>query len=193
MNVSVKVFLAALALSLMALPQANAGVPTAKACAQVFEEGKEESDVVNVGKHGFVIKKRKSTVERAEGKITVTGYFWHVIAGENDRIYYTIVVQKGQPYKATIERIDLGGLFEDKKNSVVNVGATMIAEIGGGLAGAIITEGLGGNAIGGEVGKALEKLALKLANAVQRKLIGNWTPGIPVILDGMANYFANQL
>ena len=72
-----------------------------------------------VGTYSFESRLRSLTNGGTSGysppaKITVTGYFWHVIAGENDRIYYTIVVQKGRPYEATVDRIDLGGLFEDK-------------------------------------------------------------------------------
>jgi hypothetical protein len=169
-----KVFLATLALSMVAAPRANAGIPIDKACAQVFEEGREESEMVNVGKHGFKIKKYKSSVERAEGKITVKGYFWHDIDGENDRIYYTIVAEKGQAPQITVERIDINGLVGS--DSKLTVGVTWAA-----------------GAAGGKVAETVSKGILKLANAVQRKLIGNWTPGIPVILEGMANYFAKQL
>jgi hypothetical protein len=205
MNVQVKVFLALFTMSLFAHPPANAGVSIEKACAQVFEDGREKSEVVDIDGHGFVVKKRKSTVERDGNTITVSGYIWHDIAGENDRIYYTIVVRKGQPYEATIEEIDLGGLFKNKKSRVVDVGLSWSAQAGGGLAGAILTKHPVGAEIGREVGeevgkvvgktvgKYLEKAVLKVANKVQRKLIGNWTPAMGVMLDGMASYFDNQI
>jgi hypothetical protein len=43
------------------------------------------------------------------------------------------------------------------------------------------------------VGEAVAKTLLSVANALQRKLIGKWEPTAPEILDGIANYFANQL
>ena len=170
---------------------ASAGITVDQACKQVFQDGKVESGMVNVGKHGFVIKKRKATVERTGDTITVTGYFWHVIAGRNDRVYYTIVVRKGQPYQATVDRIEFGGLFGD--GGKLNVGLRWTAKVGGGLAGAIIAENPEGAAPGSAVSEVVENLVLKLANKLQRKLIGNWTPCIPEILDGMAKYFDSQL
>jgi hypothetical protein len=161
--------------------------PIERACRQAFIELRESSSV-SVNGHGFRIK--PAEVTRTADSITVRGFIFHSIVGRDDRVYYTIEVRRGQPYVATIERIELGGLFGT--SGTIGVGVTWAARAGGGLVGARLG-GSTGTVVGPKVGEFVADKALKVANWIQRKLIGNWTPSAPRILDGIASYFAKQL
>jgi hypothetical protein len=125
------------------------------------------------GRHGFYIRPIKVT-PTADG-VTAEGFFRHRHRGKDDRVYYSIVVQKGQPYKAVLTKIEYRGILD---NEVVEVAL----EAGGATSNPGVKTA---------IAKAFVEL-LRKAN-IQRRLDGDWESQAVLIVDAIGARVAKEL
>jgi hypothetical protein len=125
----------------------------------------EKTQSITLNGHGFYI--RPVAVTRTSDGVTAEGFFRHRHRGKDDRVYYSIVAKKGQPYKAVLTRIHYRGLLD---NSVVELGVE--------AAGATANETTGAG-----VAKAILEILKKLK--LQRLFDGSWEPQAAKIVDAI--------
>jgi hypothetical protein len=133
----------------------------------------EKSQSITLGGHGFYV--RPVSVTGTSTGITAEGFFRHRHRGKDDRIYYSVVAMKEQPYKAIMTRIEYRGVLN---SSMVEIGVDAAGAASGGVKGAGVAKA---------IIEALKKLK------IQRALDGNWEPQAAKVVDAIGARLAAEL
>jgi hypothetical protein len=128
--------------------------------------------------HGFEVKPLQ--IEVLENGLRVQSSFRHLVLGKDDRVHYILEAVKGQPYKATLVKIDYNGLFGGK---TVKVGVE--------LAGAAVAAVASPAALVAAV--AALKNILNALSALQKKLVGKWEPSAVQVIDALGARLSKEV
>lgn len=126
---------------------------------------------ISIDGHSFEVKPLE--MEFIENGLKVESSFRHVIVGKDDRVHYILEAVTGQPYKATLVKIDFNGIAGFK---VLKVGATFVGAGVGNLVG-------GGG--GAAEGIAIVNGILNGLSKFQKLLIGKWEPSAVKLIDAL--------
>jgi hypothetical protein len=160
------------ALCLLQAASAFAGV-TLSETVEIAVQGRWPTQGITLGGHGFYI--RAVPVTRTGDGVTAQGYFLHQHLGKDDRIYYSIIARKGQPYKAVVTRIHYRGILDN-----------LVVEPGAEAAGAATDESRGAS-----VARAILGILKKLK--LQRLFDGKWEPQAAKIVDAIGARLAHEV
>lgn len=108
---------------------AHADVSTSEAVA-IARQGKwpdEKTQSITRNGHGFYV--RPFSVVQSRDGLTASGFFRHRHRGKDDRIYFEVVVKKGQTYQAKITKIHFRGPLAIA-NKVLDLGLDVADEKG---------------------------------------------------------------